>query len=61
MKAVSVQWRVATKHPRYDEPMTQNFAAEHDARDWARLERIDYPHCEVYIERREVTPWERVA
>jgi hypothetical protein len=54
------QWQVVTSHPRWNQAMTKFFVNEHEAREWACLERIDYPHCEVYVESRLVTPWERV-
>lgn len=54
-----VQWRAITRHPRHGD-LEEAFEAEQEAREFARLERIDYPHCEVWVERREVTPWVRV-
>jgi hypothetical protein len=53
------QWRVGTKHRRMPEPLYQACADEHAAREWMRLERIDYPHADIWIESREVTPWRR--
>lgn len=55
----NIEWRVATKHPRHD-IFYQSADNESDAREWAHLERIDYPHFDVWIEWREVTPWVRV-
>lgn len=54
------QYQVVTRHPRRDRVMAELFGDERFAREFARLERIDYPHCEVYVESRLVTPWERV-
>ena len=50
------QWRTVTRHPRHGDEFAL-FDTEHEAREYARLERIDYPHLEVWVERREVTPW----
>lgn len=58
MSEMRTEWRCVIAHEggsRVEEPC-QN---EADAREWARLERQDYPRADVSVEWREVTPWTR--
>jgi hypothetical protein len=54
------EWRVCTKMPQWEGPLTERAETEQAAREWADLERADYPHAEIWIERRNLGTWERV-
>lgn len=58
------EWRVVTLHPRPrgQEPTrhVESMPNEKVAEEWVEIERGDYPHATVTIERREVGPWEPV-
>lgn len=52
----SIEWRVLVDDGHGATVEDQN--NEQDAREWARLERQDYPRHVVTVERREVGAWE---
>lgn len=52
------EWRVILKHPTRGD-LIDEMTDEEEAIEHARLERLDYSHCEVYIESRRVGPWEK--
>ena len=53
------EWRCVVVHPAGPR-LEHECVNEADAREWERLERADYPAAEIFVERREVAPWERV-
>lgn len=63
-ESASIEWRVLSLFPldkkRGNPPFEVPCRDEKNAREWAEIERREYPHCEVWIERREVSSWERV-
>lgn len=54
------EWRVATLHLGATEPLIWAAPDEEYAREFAELERAEYPHATVTVERRRVEPWERL-
>lgn len=56
--ASRTEWRVTWDDRHGKRVAEDNFGPhEEGARDWARIQREDYPHHVFTVESREVTPW----
>jgi phosphoribosyl-ATP pyrophosphohydrolase len=52
------EWRVVlVLKNAISESIETNLDSEEKAREYAALEKADYPHYQVLIESREVSPW----
>ena len=56
----ATEWRVMTKTRPDVEPLVIDCRDEEYARATAVMEREEYPHADVWIEQREVSPWVKV-
>jgi hypothetical protein len=53
------EWRVVQHHPHFPGPHIIACPNEEHAIERAAYEQAEYPHTEVWVESREVTPWTR--